>query len=373
MVDPPARLLKQISNNPSAADFRGSFEHTRDTVRDTLARAGFDFADFERTLDFGCGVGRFLFAMQPALREGQQLLGCDVDAECARWCRENIDFARVEHTGLYPPLPFESGSIDLVYALSVFTHLRLELQFRWAWELHRVLSPGGVLFFTTHGPCYMEAMLAQARKDPRTRLDFAVLGDAGIFLNKTTRQGDAAEGQREVAVVHDRAAVDLIFAPFERRLYRPRSSMAASQDLHVLQKPADARPIALPVEGEPGLALSSEIGKRAETGTPMELHFELAGQRRFAALARLPQRGTYQVAFDLSVSDEASGGLLAEQRLHYNETEVFGDCFHFPMCLELPAAHEGRVVVRILPVLVQRHLLPERESVAVCCELAHFA
>jgi SAM-dependent methyltransferase len=54
-----------------------------------------------------------------------------------------------------PPLAFESESFDLVYALSVFTHLTAELQLAWRDELRRVLRPGGFLLVTTHGRSYL--------------------------------------------------------------------------------------------------------------------------------------------------------------------------------------------------------------------------
>src|SRR3546814_2338282 len=49
---------------------------------------------------------------------------------------------------LTPPLAFADESFDLVYALSVFTHIPLELQRDWLDELRRVLVPGGYLLCT---------------------------------------------------------------------------------------------------------------------------------------------------------------------------------------------------------------------------------
>jgi SAM-dependent methyltransferase len=70
------------------------------------------------------------------------------------WCRENLAFARFEVNRLEPPLTFADESFDLVYALSVFTHLTDELQLAWRDELRRVLRPGGRLLLTTHGESY---------------------------------------------------------------------------------------------------------------------------------------------------------------------------------------------------------------------------
>jgi SAM-dependent methyltransferase len=99
MKIPPPELLMQVSNDPSTEKYQ-NVGMVRWFVEESLIAAGYRFADFNRILDFGCGVGRLLQALQEVRREGQQLFGCDVNAACAGWCKENLDFANVEHTAL---------------------------------------------------------------------------------------------------------------------------------------------------------------------------------------------------------------------------------------------------------------------------------
>jgi SAM-dependent methyltransferase len=102
-------------------------------------------------LDFGCGAGRTLrHFIQEA--ETATFSGCDIDRESIDWLAENLSpplhvFASDE----MPPLPVPSGSFDLVYALSVFTHLT-ESWSAWLLELHRVLKDGGLVIATFIGP-----------------------------------------------------------------------------------------------------------------------------------------------------------------------------------------------------------------------------
>jgi SAM-dependent methyltransferase len=178
--NPPKHLLERVSGSPSQADFLNSFEHLRYAIKTYLTEAGLDFSRFADILDFGCGVGRFAFAFEPEFRNGQRLWGCDVFEECARWCHDHIDFAEIRHTNLKPPLPYGDEQFDLAYALSVFTHLRLDLQFTWVWELHRLLRPGGIVFATFHGPLFMPLLYQTVLNTAGERALYSV-GNEGLF------------------------------------------------------------------------------------------------------------------------------------------------------------------------------------------------
>ena len=102
-----------------------------------------------RVLDFGCGCGRLLRYLDHA--SSVQAYGVDTNEDHVRWCSENLTNVTVQRNPVAPPLPFEEGVFDLVYSLSVFTHLDEEDACRWIDELQRVLVPGGMLIFTTHG------------------------------------------------------------------------------------------------------------------------------------------------------------------------------------------------------------------------------
>jgi len=91
MKVPPTELLIQVSNDPSAENYQ-NVAPVRWAVEQPLLAAGYKFADFDRILDFGCGVGRLLQALHQVRRERQELFGCDVNAACAHWCRDNLDF-----------------------------------------------------------------------------------------------------------------------------------------------------------------------------------------------------------------------------------------------------------------------------------------
>ena len=156
---PPRRLMVRVAGTADADWFLRS------------GRAGYDaiaahvpIAELGSVLDFGCGCGR----VTRYFREHDgDVAGSDVSRDAVAWCRSNLPFARFEVNGLAPPLAFADSSFDLVYALSVFTHLTADLQLAWRDELGRVLRPGGRLLVTTHGSSY----LPRLDEDERARFE----------------------------------------------------------------------------------------------------------------------------------------------------------------------------------------------------------
>jgi hypothetical protein len=69
----------------------------------------------------------------------------------------------VRQTELAPPLCYRDQSFDFLYAFSVFTHLSVELAEGWISELARVVSPGGLMWFTVHGESYRDRLAPEQR------------------------------------------------------------------------------------------------------------------------------------------------------------------------------------------------------------------
>jgi SAM-dependent methyltransferase len=96
----------------------------------------------KRVLDFGCGPGRTLseFAAEAGRAE---FVGCDIHADSLEWARAHLPQFEFVQNGEEPPVDLPSASFDLIYAVSVFTHLT-DHWAGWLAELHRLLRPGGL-------------------------------------------------------------------------------------------------------------------------------------------------------------------------------------------------------------------------------------
>lgn len=102
-------------------------------------------------LDFGCSSGRVLRHFEAERQQrGWRLHGIDVQARPIEWLRLHFPVEYVVSTGtVLPKLPFEDNSLDVIYGVSVFTHIKY-LWDMWLLELRRVLKPGGLLIQTIH-------------------------------------------------------------------------------------------------------------------------------------------------------------------------------------------------------------------------------
>ena len=99
-----------------------------------------------KVLDFGCGVGRIAL---PFYHKYAALSACDVDPTAVAYLKRVHSGIDARATGYEPPTPFEADAFDVVYAVSVWTHLPADLQMGWLREIHRILRPGGLALITT--------------------------------------------------------------------------------------------------------------------------------------------------------------------------------------------------------------------------------
>ncbi len=115
-----------------------------------LREMGFSWADFPHILDWGCGAGRltrYLIGETPC-----KVTGVDIDADNIAWCQQTYTGGEFHTVPLRPPTELAPGKFDLVFGLSVLTHLQEQDQFLWLQELQRITRPGALLFLSIQGP-----------------------------------------------------------------------------------------------------------------------------------------------------------------------------------------------------------------------------
>jgi SAM-dependent methyltransferase len=119
----------------------------------------------DQVLDIGCGNGRVAEQLAPYLKAGGGYVGFDISKAGIAACRrrfarqphlrfEHLDVWNGEYNAagkvaeLETVFPAAEASIDLAFATSVFTHMRMAGVERYLAETVRVLKPGGRIAFT---------------------------------------------------------------------------------------------------------------------------------------------------------------------------------------------------------------------------------
>jgi SAM-dependent methyltransferase len=116
--------------------------------------------------EWGCGPARIIRHIRPLLdRSNTQLYGFDYNCRSITWCQENINDITFACNSVAPPLPCDTNSFDCLFNLSVFTHLSKKMHTEWIRELRRVVKPGGLIIFTTHGDFFKFNLLEDEQKE----------------------------------------------------------------------------------------------------------------------------------------------------------------------------------------------------------------
>lgn len=143
MAAPPEAMAKRVGGT-TGDQFIAQGEMLKRCIRHSLP-PDYEF-DGKRVLDFGCGAGRVLRHFQAEAGKAE-FHGCDIHAPSIDYMRANYPIFTTFVNGEQPPLEVGSDVFDLVYAVSVFTHLPHSWE-AWLLEMRRVLKPGGLLVAT---------------------------------------------------------------------------------------------------------------------------------------------------------------------------------------------------------------------------------
>jgi SAM-dependent methyltransferase len=149
---PPLSLANRVCGLEHFDDPYAAYERLGGEARSALLGLLGDDWSFagKRVLDFGCGAGRTLRHFLDEARAGTELWGSDIDASSIDWLAANLcPPLHAVRNEARPPLRIDGG-FDLIWSLSVFTHLT-DQSLPWLAELHRLLAPGGLLVATYMG------------------------------------------------------------------------------------------------------------------------------------------------------------------------------------------------------------------------------
>jgi len=176
-------------------------------------------------LDWGCGPARIIRHLPKIVTNGCTFLGSDYNEKSIQWNSNNIPNVAFNLNSLAASLPYKNESVDVIYSLSVFTHLSEKLHYEWYKELYRVLAPDGIMFITTSGDNYKPLLttpeLVRYNND------------------ELVARGQVKEGHRIYTTFHPKAFMKKLFqnAVILEHIETPPQDGWNPQDIWIVKKP----------------------------------------------------------------------------------------------------------------------------------------
>ncbi len=189
-----------------------------------LEQAGHPLLQARSFLEFASGHGRFTRHLVKALG-AQRVVVSDVVADAVTFARDAFGVEGFVSAAVPEDVRWERQH-DVVFVLSLFSHLPPATWSRWLRRLYGMVAPGGVLVFTTHG--------AEAVRKQGVALDAE-----GYFFTPSS-ESSAIDGQEYGTAFTSEAYVRARIAehlPGARLLQFSPQHFWHHQDAYVLEKP----------------------------------------------------------------------------------------------------------------------------------------
>jgi SAM-dependent methyltransferase len=173
-----------------STDAGGAYYYA-DLVDEALRGVGFEIRPGMKGLDFGSSSGRVVRLLSLAFPQ-IEWHACDPNPGAIGWASANLPGIRFFTNDIQPPLPLAAESLDVVVAISIWSHFSERAALEWFTEMERVIRPGGILVFTVQGwhglQVFAEGQLWAPEDIERTVSDLYTRGFS--FIDAFGPQGD---------------------------------------------------------------------------------------------------------------------------------------------------------------------------------------
>ncbi len=180
----------------------------------------------KRILDWGCGPGRIIRHLPDVIGNDCEYYGTDYNKKSIEWCAANLPGISFNLNSLNAELPYENNFMDVIYGISILTHLSGQKHYEWYNELYRILKPGGIMFLTSQGNNY-RGKLTGSELEKYNNNDLVV-------------RGKVKEGHRTYSAFHPPGFMRKLFNNAEILNHiepSPEKGKWLPQDIWILRKP----------------------------------------------------------------------------------------------------------------------------------------
>lgn len=157
----PSRPLRASVGQPSASAYLREGRQVATELGELLSGADHPLGEAEAICDLASGPGKVLDHLEAG--PVAKLAAVDVNPAAIEWLRRNRPEVDARRTDPTPPCPFEDRSFDLLFSISLLTHLSEFDGLEWLREVGRLLSDDGVALITVHGEAAFDAFRSGRR------------------------------------------------------------------------------------------------------------------------------------------------------------------------------------------------------------------
>lgn len=178
-----------------------------------------------RILDWGCGPGRIIRHLPKVIGNDCEYYGTDYNKKSIDWCSKNLAEIQLNYNSLTAQLPYDDNFMDVIYGISIFTHLSEQLHYDWYNELYRILIPNGIMFLTTQGDNF---------KVKLTDFELSKYNENQLIV-----RGNVKEGHRTYSTFHPQGFMRKLFSNVEILEHietKPEKGKWLPQDIWILKK-----------------------------------------------------------------------------------------------------------------------------------------
>ena len=181
----------------------------------------------KKILDWGCGPGRIIRHLPEIIGNECEYYATDYNEKSINWCEKNLTNIQFNKNTLKAELPYNNNVMDIIYGLSIFTHLSEKLHYDWYNELYRILKPNGIMLLTTQGDNF---------KIKLTDLELKKYNNHQLIV-----RGQVKEGHRTYSAFHPQDFIKMLFKNaiiLEHIKQKPIDKSWIPQDIWIIKKPS---------------------------------------------------------------------------------------------------------------------------------------
>ncbi|MCC6816013.1 MAG: class I SAM-dependent methyltransferase [Saprospiraceae bacterium] len=180
----------------------------------------------KKILDWGCGPGRIIRHLPELTHRQCEYYATDYNKNSIEWCSQNLPYISFNCNTIHANLPYLDDSMDIIYGISIITHLSEKSHYSWYRELFRILKPGGILLLTTQGDNFC--------------VKLSDLETANFREGKLVIRGKVKEGHRTYSAFHPPEFMKTLLSNgiiLEHKVYKPELGKSLPQDVWIIKKP----------------------------------------------------------------------------------------------------------------------------------------